>query len=215
MIRCLFTVLFAGGLLSLPACGSTQTTSTHKWPIRTAYSTTAASSPDNPLVLLQTNVGPIVVELYPDKAPITVKNFLTYVDNQHYDGTIFHRVIPTFMIQGGGFNTKLVEKPTREPIPNEAANGLLNQRGTLAMARTPDPDSATAQFFINVVDNDFLDKQKSPDGFGYCVFGKVIDGMDVVDAIKDVPTADINIQGREMEKIPLEQVIIESAKRLN
>ncbi len=131
--------------------------------------------------------GKIVIELDEGKAPQTVKNFLQYVEDGHYDGTVFHRVKPDFMIQGGGFDEKMQQKKTREPIQNEAANGLVNARGTIAMARTQNPHSATAQFFINVVDNAFLN-HKSPDprGFGYCVFGKVVEGMEVVDKIKGV-----------------------------
>lgn len=170
----------------------------------------------NPVVVMETSMGNIKIELYPDKAPITVKNFLQYVDDKYYDGTIFHRVIPTFMIQGGGFEPGKVaqnqEKPgTRAPIKNEAGNGLFNQRGTIAMARTGDPHSATAQFFINVTDNDFLDREKAQDGFGYCVFGKVIDGMDVVDKIRAVPTR--VIIPRLIEDVPVEDVIIKSVRR--
>lgn len=139
------------------------------------------------MVTITTNFGDIAVELYQEKAPETVKNFLHYVDDGFYDGTIFHRVIDGFMIQGGGFDTAFQQKSTRTPIRNEAGNGLKNQRGTLAMARTSDPHSATSQFFINVVDNAGLDYPK-PDGHGYAVFGKVVDGMDVVDRIKSVPT---------------------------
>ncbi len=140
-------------------------------------------------VRLETNVGNIVLELNPDKAPKTVENFLKYVDSGFYNGTIFHRVINDFMIQGGGFTDQYVSKPTQLPIMNEAENGLKNLRGTIAMARTFDPHSATAQFFINVKDNDFLDHtDNTPRGWGYCVFGKVVQGMDVVDTIKQVPT---------------------------
>jgi peptidyl-prolyl cis-trans isomerase A (cyclophilin A) len=136
-------------------------------------------------VKLATSAGDIVLELDREKAPKTVDNFLQYVRAGHYNGTIFHRVIPSFMIQGGGMDAKMNEKPTRAPIPLETGNGLSNLRGTLAMARTSDPNSATAQFFINVVDNARLDAA----GGGYAVFGKVVEGMDVVDKIKDVPTA--------------------------
>ena len=143
----------------------------------------------HPRVKLVTSKGDIVIELAPEKAPITVENFLKYVKAKHYDGTVFHRVIGNFMIQGGGFELKdgkLVEKPTNPPIKNEADNGLQNLRGTIAMARTNNPDSATAQFFINVKDNPALDRR--PGSAGYAVFGKVVEGMDVVDAIKAVPT---------------------------
>lgn len=143
----------------------------------------------SPVVIIKTNKGDIKVKLHADKAPATVKNFLAYVDNGHYAGTIFHRVIPNFMIQGGGFTPAMQQKPTMAPVKNEAQNGLKNNRGTLAMARTMVVDSATSQFFINVVDNEFLNF-RSPDaqGFGYCVFGEVIEGMDVVDAIRAVST---------------------------
>jgi len=143
----------------------------------------------NPKVEMETSKGKFVIELYPEKAPDTVKNFLNYIDTKFYDGTIFHRVIPNFMIQGGGFTTDMKRKPAGEPIKNEADNGLKNERGTIAMARTNDPHSATAQFFINTVNNDFLNhKSKTNQGWGYVVFGKVIAGMDVVDAISSVKT---------------------------
>ncbi len=142
-------------------------------------------------VKLQTSAGDIVLELERDRAPATVDNFLSYVKFRHYDGTIFHRVIPTFMIQGGGMDTKMNERPTKAPIKLEAKNGLLNARGTVAMARTSNPDSATAQFFINVVDNPFLDAANARDGNGYAVFGRVVEGMDVVDKIRAVPTRDM------------------------
>jgi peptidyl-prolyl cis-trans isomerase A (cyclophilin A) len=138
-------------------------------------------------VKLSTSLGDIVVELDREKAPKTVDNFLQYVKSGHYDGTIFHRVIENFMIQGGGMKADMSEKATRAPIPLESRSGLTNERGTLAMARTPDPNSATAQFFINVKDNPFLDQANARDGNGYAVFGKVVSGMDVVDKIKAVP----------------------------
>lgn len=167
--------------------------------------------PSLPRVLLRTNMGDIVLELDAVRAPITVSNFLAYVDSGHYNGTIFHRVIDGFMIQGGGFTRDMVQKPTRPPIRNEATNGLKNLRGTIAMARTPDIHSATAQFFINVVDNPYLDHQsEDPRGFGYCVFGRVVEGMDTVDRIKAVPTGS---QGGH-ENVPLEPVEIIEAKRL-
>ena len=144
---------------------------------------------DNPKVEMETSKGKIVIELYPEKAPETVNNFLNYVDAKFYDGTIFHRVIPNFMIQGGGFTSDMKQKSAGAPIKNEADNGLKNDRGTIAMARTGDPHSATAQFFINTVNNDFLNhKSKTQQGWGYVVFGKVITGMDVVDAISAVKT---------------------------
>ncbi len=165
------------------------------------------STPDqaNPKVAIQTSKGKIVVELLPKEAPITVKNFLGYVSEGFYNGTIFHRVIKDFMIQGGGLNPKMTEKHTKAPIKNEANNGLSNMRGTIAMARTNIVDSATAQFFINVVDNKGLD-YKSPNQYGYAVFGKVVEGMDVVDKIKGVPTT---THGPHQD-VPAEPVTIES-----
>ena len=162
-------------------------------------------------VKLATSAGDIVIELDAAKAPKTVDNFVKYVKAGHYDGTIFHRVIPSFMIQGGGMTADMKEKTTREPIPLESRNGLTNQRGTIAMARTADPNSATAQFFINVKDNDFLNQANARDGNGYTVFGKVISGMDVVDKIRatptgsrpphdDVPTTPITIKKATLEK---------------
>jgi cyclophilin family peptidyl-prolyl cis-trans isomerase len=159
----------------------------------------------NPTVVIDTSMGQIKAELFEDKAPETVKNFLQYVDDKHYDNTVFHRVIGTFMIQGGGMDKDGKEKKTRPAIKNESANGLSNERGTLAMARTPDPNSATAQFFINVVDNKFLDRANARDGAGYCVFGKVTSGMDVVDKIKAVKTGP--------NDVPTEQVVIKSIRR--
>lgn len=157
-----------------------------------------------------TALGVIKIELHPEKAPETVKNFLQYVDDKHYDGTIFHRVIADFVIQGGGYTTDLKEKPTRKPIKNEAKNGLRNERGTIAMARTSDPDSATAQFYINVADNQTKLDPAFSDGHGYCVFGKVIEGMDVVDRIRAVPT---KAHGRIFENLPVQDVIIKTARR--
>ena len=161
------------------------------------------------MVKLHTNMGTITLELDADKAPITVENFLTYVKDGFYDGTIFHRVIDGFMIQGGGMEPGMKEKTTRDPIKNEADNGLSNERGTIAMARTPDPDSASAQFFINVKDNKFLDhRAPTRDGWGYAVFGRVIEGMDVVDRIKNVATGNAGFH----QDVPLEDVIIESVE---
>ncbi len=159
-----------------------------------------------PQVDLKTSLGTIRVELYPEKAPKTVANFLQYVRDGHYNGTIFHRVIPGFMIQGGGMTKTLAEKRTRPPIPIESKNGLKNEVGTLAMARTSDPNSATAQFFINVASNHFLD-YPGQDGNGYTVFGKVVDGMDVVNKIAAVPTGN---QGM-YQNVPKTPVVIESA----
>ena len=158
-------------------------------------------------VRLATSMGDIVVEVDAAKAPKTVANFLDYVKAGHYDGTVFHRVIPNFMIQGGGMDATLKEKDTRAPIPLESRNGLSNQRGTLAMARTMVPDSATAQFFINVKDNLFLDQANSRDGQGYAVFGKVVAGMEVVDKIKSVPTGN---RGPH-QNVPVEPVTIKKA----
>jgi len=160
-------------------------------------------------VVMKTSMGNVKIELYPDKAPETVKNFLQYVNEKFYDGTIFHRVISNFMIQGGGFDKEMKKKPTRAPIRNEAANGLKNTAGTIAMARTPDPDSASSQFFINVVDNPSLDfRAPNPQGIGYCVFGKVVEGMDVVNRIKSVPTG----VKAGMQDVPSTPVIIESIR---
>lgn len=165
---------------------------------------------ENPKVLLETTEGDILLELFPDKAPETVKNFLQYVDDGFYDNTIFHRVIPDFMIQGGGMDARMREKETRPPIKNEADNGLKNNRGTIAMARTMDPDSASAQFFINQVDNDFLNhRAKTQDGWGYAVFGNVVDGMDVVDKISKVKTGSAGIHS----DVPKETVMITKASR--
>jgi len=160
-----------------------------------------------PRVLLATSAGDITLQLDPEKAPKSVANFLEYVKSGHYDGTIFHRVIGAFMIQGGGFTPEMVQKPTRAPIPLESRNGLKNERGTVAMARTSVPDSATAQFFINVVDNAFLDQPNARDGNGYAVFGKVVAGMDVVDRIRAVETG--NVGGHQ--NVPVKPVLIRSA----
>ena len=162
-----------------------------------------------PQVTLNTSKGEIVVELYPDKAPLTVKNFLAYVNDKFYDGTIFHRVMRDFMIQGGGFTADMNQKATKAPVKNEAGNGVSNARGTIAMARTSAPDSATSQFFINHVDNNGLDRS-SPrgDGYGYTVFGKVVKGMEVVDAIAGVRTG----MKSGMSDVPVETVTIISAK---
>ena len=163
---------------------------------------------ENPSVALDTNHGRIVLELYADKAPKTVENFLAYVSAGFFDGTLFHRVIPGFMIQGGGFDAQQRQKPTNSPIQNEADNGVANARGTVAMARTGDPHSATAQFFINLKDNGFLNHSgKNPQGWGYTVFGKVTEGMDAVDRIAKVRTA----PGKISEAVPAEAVVIEKA----
>ncbi|OZI18302.1 peptidylprolyl isomerase [Bordetella genomosp. 7] len=162
-----------------------------------------------PRVKLQTNQGEIVITLDAEKAPKTVENFLGYVNSGFYNGTVFHRVIDGFMIQGGGFESGLKQKPTQAPIENEADNGLKNEKYTLAMARTSDPHSATAQFFINVADNDFLNfTAPTPNGWGYAVFGKVTEGTDVVDKIKGVKTGNSGFH----QNVPTEDVIIEKAE---
>lgn len=168
---------------------------------------TEAKGADN-MVIMKTSKGDIKIELNAEKAPATVQNFLSYVDDKFYDGTIFHRVINGFMIQGGGFNAQMSQKSTKAPIKNEASNGLKNDRGTIAMARTGDPNSATAQFFINVVNNDGLNRP-SPDGHGYCVFGKVVEGLDVVDAIKAAPTT----VKAGMRDVPAETITILEVRR--
>jgi peptidyl-prolyl cis-trans isomerase B (cyclophilin B) len=160
------------------------------------------------LVVMQTSLGTVKIELYADKAPITVQNFLGYVADNFFDNTIFHRVIPGFMIQGGGFEAGMKQKKTKAAIKNESSNGLSNQRGTLAMARTSDPNSATAQFFINAKDNTFLDKAKAQDGVGYCVFGKVSEGMDVLDKIEKVKTGAKGMHG----DVPVTDVVIQSVR---
>lgn len=167
--------------------------------------TTEAAAVVNPKIIIKTSKGDIEAELFMDKAPLSVKNFLSYVDKGHYKGTIFHRVIDGFMIQGGGFDKDMKEKSTGKPVKNEADNGLKNEVGTLAMARTSDVDSATAQFFINVVDNGFLDhREKTQAGYGYAVFGKVTSGMPVVNMIKSVKTGNRG----PYEGVPTEPVVI-------
>jgi len=175
-----------------------------------ALSTLAAEAAlaADPRVELKTNRGAIVIELNQAKAPKTVANFLQYVKDGHYNGTVFHRVIDGFMVQGGGFDKDMKQKPTRATIENEAANGLKNDYGTIAMARTPDPHSASAQFFINVKSNDFLNyREPTPQGYGYTVFGKVVSGMDIVDKIAKVPTANAGPH----QNVPREPVVVESA----
>lgn len=174
-----------------------------------AVAAAGAAEAGNPRVLMETSLGKIKIELFAKEAPVSTKNFLDYVNKGTYNGTIFHRVISGFMIQGGGFTPDMREKSTGTPIKNEAGNGLKNDRGTLAMARTGAPDSATDQFFINVVDNNGLNRP-SPDGFGYAVFGKVIEGMDVVDKIRSVKT------GTKMgfQNVPDTPVVITSVKVL-
>lgn len=168
----------------------------------------ARAERSHPLVKLETSMGDITLELNADKAPATVANFLQYVKDGFYDGTIFHRIIPTFMIQGGGFDAKMNQKPTRAPVKNEADNGLKNELYTVAMARTMDPNSATAQFFINVADNQFLNHTaKTAQGWGYAVFGKVVKGQDVVDKIKAVPTTTKGM----FQDVPVTPVVINKA----
>jgi peptidyl-prolyl cis-trans isomerase A (cyclophilin A) len=186
-------VLAAGALCLLPMAGAA-----------------SAADKDHPVVVLETSMGSITIELDRAKAPITVDNFLKYVDDGFYNNTIFHRVIPNFMIQGGGMTQDLREKKTTYPsIKNESTNGLKNKRGTIAMARTSVPDSASSQFFINLKDNEFLDRANAADGVGYAVFGKVTEGMDVVDKIAKVQT----VRKGPHEAVPVEPVIIKSAKR--
>jgi cyclophilin family peptidyl-prolyl cis-trans isomerase len=174
--------------------------------------TTQNKKKESPVkVLIKTNKGSITLELNQEKAPVTVKNFLNYVDRKFYDDLVFHRVIDDFMIQGGGFDKDLKLRPTDAPIKNEAANGLKNDKGTVAMARTPDPDSASSQFFINLKDNDFLNYSGPlPSQMGYAVFGKVVDGMDVVEKIGKVQTT----ASGQMRDVPAEPVIIESIRKV-
>jgi peptidyl-prolyl cis-trans isomerase A (cyclophilin A) len=172
-------------------------------------STAPAAGKGNPMVVLSTSMGDIKIELYPDKAPITVKNFIDYAKAGYYDGTTFHRVIPNFMIQGGGMSADMQEKKgARPPIKNESDNGLKNEAGTVAMARTSVPDSATSQFFINVKDNSFLNRESAPDKVGYAVFGKVVEGMDVVKKIEQAKTTS---KGPH-QNVPVDAVVIKSAK---
>ena len=209
------TVALAGGSLA----GAQETLGAPPMPGDEATTVAAAAEPapapeqakETDMVLIKTTLGDIKVKLAADKAPLTVANFLAYVDAKHYDGTIFHRVIDGFMIQGGGFDANMRQKPTQAPIKSEAANGLRNKRGTLAMARTMVVDSATSQFFINVKDNGFLDfRSPDPQGFGYCVFGEVVEGLDVVDQIKGVRTG----VKAGMSDVPLETVAIVSVTRV-
>ncbi len=197
MKRCLLALFVLGAI----ACGTSQA--------------------KNPVVVIKTSMGTIKVELFEKEAPITVKNFLKYVDDKHYDDTVFHRVISDFMVQGGGFKKGISkvtspkevrdkEKKAGDPIKNESANGLSNKKYTIAMARTSEADSATAQFFINVKDNDFLDRANARDKVGYCVFGKVIEGEGVVDKIKNVKTKTLF---RGFGDVPVDDVVIESVRR--
>jgi len=168
-------------------------------------------STENPRIAFDTRLGRIEIELYPEKAPETVANILAYVDDGHYVGTIFHRVIPGFVVQGGGLTPDMEQKETRPPVKNEADNGLKNERGMLSMARTPDPHSATSQFFINLKDNAFLDYTAStPQGFGYAVFGKVVAGMDVVDKMATLPTGNRFGHG----DVPVDDILVDACTRI-
>lgn len=173
----------------------------------------AAASAKHPTVVMETTMGTIKVEVFTDKAPVTAKNFLDYVTSGFYNGTIFHRVDPTFVIQGGGYLENMAPKPTKLPIRNESKNGLKNVRGTLSMARYT-PDSATSQFFINLKNNSNLDPENSAGGWGYAVFARVIEGMDVVDKIAAVKTATKNVLGTAFGNVPLQPVVLKSAKVL-
>jgi len=193
----------------LPLTGFAQTKPAAKEPAGKPEAATPVVAAVNPKALIKTSLGDITVELNAEKAPKSVENFLQYAKEGFYNGTIFHRVINNFMIQGGGFTPDLHQKPTKPSIQNEAKNGLSNLRGTVAMARTSDPNSGAAQFFINVVDNDFLDfKSPSGQGWGYCVFGEVVEGMDVVDKIRAVATGNKGFH----QDVPKEDVIIEKAE---
>ncbi|MDX1915189.1 MAG: peptidylprolyl isomerase [Methylophilus sp.] len=179
------------------------------WGVLALFSMFALEVNATTLVEFETSAGNFTVELYPEKAPKTVENFLHYVNDKFYDNTIFHRVISRFMVQGGGFERDLTEKSTREPIANESDNGLLNQTGTIAMARTSDPNSATAQFFINLADNQFLNyTSPEPDRIGYCVFGKVVHGMDVVHKIGIVPTSTV----KGFSDVPIKPIMIKQIR---
>lgn len=198
-------------LLAAPAAraAGTATPAATASPAPAGAAKSAGKATANPVVVFQTTLGRFEVELYPDKAPLTVKNFLGYVEAKQYDGTIFHRVIRDFMIQGGGMTADLSEKPTREPVRNEADNGLRNEVGAIAMARTSQVDSATAQFFINTKDNEFLNhRAKTPSGWGYAVFGKVISGLDVVRKIEAVKTGNRGVH----QDVPATAVVIESVR---
>ena len=174
-----------------------------------ATSSDAQNIDENPVVVVKTSKGDIEIELFRDKAPVSVENFLSYVREAFYDSTIFHRVIPKFMIQGGGYTANMMQLPTKSPIKNEARNGLKNKRGTVAMARTQEANSATCQFYINLDNNEFLNhKNTTPQGYGYAVFGEVIEGMKVVDAIAKVKTEKAGFY----ENIPVEPVLIESIR---
>ncbi len=207
-LRILLAIL--ASLLVFPALGDTSSNKISKPNTGTSKSLVCKSTERNrPMVKLHTNMGVITLELDAEKAPLSTANFLEYAKSGHYNGTIFHRVIDSFMIQGGGFEPGMKQKPTQAPIKNEANNGLANNAYTVAMARTSDPHSATAQFFINVKDNTFLNfSSESSQGWGYAVFGKVIDGKDVIDAMKKVKTGNKGMH----QDVPVEDVIIEKAE---
>lgn len=198
--------LLAAGCRSKPVPELYKPGDTEVW--RTVDKDLGSDGQENPRVQVETNQGSFVIELFSNEAPLTVENFLEYVDSGFYDGTIFHRVIPGFMVQGGGFTRNLEQKPTRDPIKNEAGNGLRNRRGTVAMARTGDVDSATAQFFINMVNNPFLNGDG--ESGGYAVFGRVVSGMQVVDDLVLVETE--TVDGKE--NVPVEPVVIEQIRRV-
>ena len=209
-IQTMLLMLSASMLLMTGCSGSGSTPAPADKPAPSADGQKPAATAKNRVVRVETNKGVIRIEMFEDKAPITTKNFIDLAGKGFYDGVIFHRVIDGFMIQGGGFDANMRQKPTKAPIKNEAANGLQNKRGTLAMARTAVVDSATSQFFINVKDNGFLDfRAPNPQGFGYCVFGEVVAGMDVVDKIKGVRTG----VKAGMSDVPLETVEIVSVTR--
>jgi peptidyl-prolyl cis-trans isomerase A (cyclophilin A) len=201
--------MFARTLASIFALGAGLACAQNSTPAAPS-ATPAKQETRNVTVIIETSMGSITAELDADKAPLSVSNFLAYADQKFYDGTIFHRVIPGFMAQGGGFTADMNQKPTQKPVKNEAGNGLKNARGTLAMARTSVVDSATAQFFINLVDNSFLNHSApTPQGFGYAVFGKVTAGMDVVDQIAKVPTGNSG----PFQNVPSKPVTILSVRR--
>jgi peptidyl-prolyl cis-trans isomerase A (cyclophilin A) len=219
VLTAIVVVLVVGVFLAQAQEGSKKTKATKT---KSEKSTMQESvTKGNPVVLMKTSMGNISIELFQDKAPITVKNFLSYVDEKYYDNTVFHRVIKNFMIQGGGFvaSEPIKEKKTQPPIKNEADNGVANDRGTIAMARTNDPNSATSQFFINVKDNAFLNR--SANNPGYAVFGKVIEGMDIVDKIQNVSTGNAPAIARAGDKempttfqdVPKTEVVVESIRR--
>jgi len=198
-----------GVVAALAGCGGGADTTSSTTTNAPAQAPAASSEPVK--VTMETSEGTIKLELYPDKAPITVENFVAYAKNGHYDGTLFHRVMPGFMIQGGGYSKDAEEKATGTEIKNESDNGLRNDRGTIAMARKPPPDSATAQFFINVSDNEALNYPNA-EGHGYAVFGKVVEGMDVADKIVNVPTTTKDLGGRPAQNVPVDAVTIKSVK---